>query len=50
MTNRHPKLGSEWGTDKRQIWNVLKRSSEEANRLKIDNDFVQSYWSAWENK
>ena len=32
----------EWETDKRQIWHVLKRCSEEANRLTIDKDFLQS--------
>ena len=25
-----------------------QRSSENANRLKIDTDFVQSDWSAWQ--
>ena len=27
-----------------------QRSSEEANRLKIDTDFVQSDWSAWKKR
>ena len=27
----------------------FQRSSEEANRLKIDTDFVQSDWSAWKS-
>ena len=28
----------------------FQRSSEEANRLKIDTDFVQSDWSAWKKR
>ena len=29
---------------------AVQRSSEEANRLKIDTDFVQSDWSAWKKR
>ena len=32
----------------RQIWQ--ERSSEVANRLKIDTDFVQPDWSAWKKR
>ena len=29
---------------------TVQRSSEEANRLKVDTDFVQSDWPAWKKR
>ena len=44
----HPNLRV--GTDKRQIWHVLKRCSGEANQLKINKDFVQSLIVSFEEE
>ena len=46
----HPKPRLGKLTSDKLATNVLKRSSEEANRLKIDKDFVQFHWSAWKRK
>ena len=43
----HPKL--RLGKLKRNKFGK-ERSSEEANQLNIDTDFVQSDWSAWKKR
>ena len=49
LTN-HPKPRVGKLTNDKFDKDVLKCSSEEANRLKIDKDFVQSHWSPWKKK